>query len=219
MKKSAWRFARVLALVLKNTKTSSLSEKGLCSITGYKQCLLPHIEIPCELYGNSVTEISPKAFMKCDFLEEVFFAPYNEEYPDGGAAVVGDNAFSYCNRLKKVIFAPYVQKIGESAFCRCENLFALEFGDGLRYIGDRAFSGCLSLREVIIPPLTEYIGYSAFAGCKHLVSVEIPESVTYLTRSSFENCPELSEIYVKKDSYADIFLSKSALYYSKLKRK
>lgn len=182
---------------------------GEIVITGYKDSLLPKINIPGELHGKPVTKIDTRAFHGCKFLEEV--------HVSDGVKIIAPNAFSACERLSKVYIAGSVDKIGRNVFFECENLFCAELESGIREIESRAFFGCTGLRDINLPDSIESIGDQAFYGCKKLKSIHIPLSLTALPRNAFDECISLDAIFVERGSPADRILSDSEHYAKKLR--
>ena len=182
---------------------------GMITITGYKDSMLPKMSIPSEIGGVPVRTIGARAFLQCQFLEEVTI-----EY---GATLIEPNAFSSCDHLMKIFMANSVEKIDRNAFFECENLFCAELSEGLREIGNRAFFGCIGLRDIRLPDSIESIGDQAFYGCKKLKSIHIPLALKFLPRSAFDGCTALEHIYVERGSYADSVLSDSPHFSRKLR--
>ena len=178
-------------------------------ITGYKNSLLPRIEIPGEILGISVRTVGARAFVQCPFLEEVRIAD--------GVEILEPNAFSACNQMTKLFMGDSVTKIGRNAFFECKYLYCVELSPSLREIDNRAFYGCTGLRDIHLPDGIERIGEQAFFGCTKLKSIHIPLALKQLHRSAFENCTSLDHIFVEKGSPADRILSESEYYSKKLR--
>lgn len=182
---------------------------GEIIITGYKDSLLPKMEIPSTLHGKPIAKIETRAFHGCTFLEEVHILD--------GVRIIAPNAFSACERLSKVYIAGSVDKIGRNAFFECENLFCAELENGIREIESRAFFGCTGLRDIELPDSIEKIGAQAFCGCSKLKSIRIPLSLTELPRSAFDGCIALDAIFVERGSPAAHILADSEYYAKKLR--
>lgn len=178
-------------------------------ITGYKNSLLPRVEIPGELLNLPVRTVGARAFVDCPFLEEVRIAD--------GVEILEANAFSSCMHLTKVFMGDSVSVIGRNAFFECKYLYCVELSPSLREIGNRAFFGCTGLRDIYLPDGIERIGDQAFYGCTRLKSIHIPLALKQLPRSAFENCRSLDHIFLEKGSYADKVLSESEYYSKKLR--
>jgi hypothetical protein len=178
-------------------------------ITGYKNSLLPRIEIPGEIHGLPVRMVAARAFVNCPFLEEVHIAD--------GVEILEPNAFSSCMHLTKVFMGDSVTTIGRNAFFECKYLYCVELSPSLREIDNRAFFGCTGLRDISLPDSIERIGEQAFSGCTKLKSIHIPLALNQIHRSAFENCRALDHIFIEKGSYADQVFSESEYYRQKLR--
>lgn len=178
---------------------------GFAVITGYRDSLLPKAEIPSVLRGIPVKKIGSRAFLQCDFIEEVFISD--------GVETVEANAFSSCDRLTKIHMADSVTSIGRNVFFECENLYDVKLSSLLRELGPRAFFGCTGLRDIELPDSLESIGDQAFCGCRKLKSIRLPLA----PRSAFDGCAALDSIYLERGSYADTVLSQSDYFGSKLR--
>ena len=184
------------------------TEDGIV-ITGYKNSLLPRIEIPSEILGIPVYAVAARAFVNCSFLEEVRIAD--------GVEILEPNAFSSCMHLSKVFMGDSVCVIGRNAFFECKYLYCVELSPSLKEIDNRAFYGCTGLRDIDLPDGIERIGEQAFFGCTKLKGIHVPLALKQLHRSAFENCRALERIFIEKDSYADRVLSESEYYRKKLR--
>lgn len=178
-------------------------------ITGYKNSLLPRIEIPGEILGLPVRTVAARSFVECPFLEEVRIAD--------GVEILEPNAFSSCSHLTKVFMGDSVSVIDRNAFFECKYLFCVELSPCLREIGNRAFFGCTGLRDIFLPDSIESIGDQAFYGCTKLKSIRIPLALKHLPRSAFDECRSLDHIFLERGSYADCVLSESEYYSKKLR--
>ncbi len=178
-------------------------------ITGYSDSMTPKAMIPSEIAGIPVRTIGARAFLQCDFLEEVRM--------EDGVETIEANAFSACDRLMKFFMADSVRTIGRNAFFECKNLFCMELSHALREIDNRAFFGCTGLRDIDLPDGIERIGDQAFYGCIKLKSIHIPLALKHLPRSAFDGCTALEHIYVERGSYADKVLSNSPHFCHKLR--
>ena len=173
-------------------------------ITGPRDSLLPKAEMPAVIRGIPVKKIDSRAFVQCNFLEEVTIAD--------GIEILDTNAFSYCEKLMQVHMADSVRSIGRNCFFECKNMFCVDLSAALYEICDRAFYGCVGLRDIKLPDGVECIGEQAFYGCNKLKSINIPLALKHLPRNAFEGCTELERIYLEKGSPADKVLSKSGYY-------
>jgi len=210
-KESSEGFLSVFTDAWKSRHTPYRFEKkdGYAVINGYRESLLPKAEIPSEICGLPVKKIGARAFLQCNFIEDVSISD--------GTEVIGDNAFSSCDRLSKIQMADSVTSIGRNVFFECENLYDVTLSSLLREIGARAFFGCTGLRDIALPDSLERIGEGAFSGCVKLKSIRIPLSLCQLPRNVFEGCTALDSIYLERGSYADTVLSQSDYFGRKLR--
>lgn len=84
-----------------------------------------------------------------------------------------------------------VTKIGESAFCGCDNLTTIVIPNTVTSIGDDAFKSS-GISSIIIPDSVTVIGQRAFYGCKNLESIVIPITVTTVGTYAFKDCNNLT---------------------------
>lgn len=178
-------------------------------ITGFKDSLLPKADFPAQIRGIPVKKIGARAFLQCDFLEELFFSD--------GIESIGANAFSSCERLTKIHMADSVHEIERNAFFECENLFCAELSNTLQILGARTFFGCTSLRDLALPDSLEKIGEQAFAGCSKLKSLRIPLALREFPRNSLDGCTALDSIFLERGCPADHILSQSEFFSQKLR--
>jgi hypothetical protein len=116
-----------------------------------------------------------------------FVLTQNEELSSGVKLVIGD-----------------VSKIGNYAFCNCENLTAITIPDSVTSIGEGSFEYCSDLVSVAIPSGVTSIGGNAFYNCAGLTSVTIPDSVTSVGSSAFSSCKMLEKIYFNATAMNDL---------------
>ena len=104
-------------------------------------------------------------------------------------------AFYGCSSLKSVNLPFSVKKIGESAFCDCDNLIEAT-AKGATKIGDYAFAYCdnLTKANLVLSSATRgsdsdaiYIGASVFSGCAKLGEIALPENIAYIGSYAFDN--------------------------------
>ena len=89
-----------------------------------------------------------------------------------------------------------VTKIGEQAFCYCENVTSISIPNSITDIGDRAFMSC-SFESIIIPNSVKSIDYEAFYHCRKLASITIGNGLEKIDRKAFEDCISLNKVVIK----------------------
>ena len=184
--------------VLKDGSKYSPSENG-------------HINIPLEVNGKPVTEISYQAFQNRNDIKSVtipnsVISIGNWAFDGCGnltsvtigdsVTTIGEAAFSNCISLKNIDIPNSVKVIGKHAFYSCNSLTSVTIGKGVTRIDDTAFCYCYSLSEIKIPNSVTAIGDSAFSNCTSLMKATIPNSVSYVGSGIFSSCPIIT-IYVE----------------------
>ena len=101
--------------------------------------------------------------------------------------------FRDCNNLEEIIFHN-CEKIGGSAFFRCNSLQEITLPKNLKHVGSSAFYNCDQLKDIILPSEVETIGGNAFDGCYNLSSVQFPPSLKRIESYAFSGCGNLSSI-------------------------
>lgn len=130
---------------------------------------------------------------------------------------VQNEAFNGCIELRSIrMFG--VERIGDRAFCGCENLNSAFFSSRLTWIGQQAFASCSKLSEVILGNDLTHLGKGAFLfsgittidfpatletipeescyHCDNLEVVTIAEGVKEIGRNAFGGCGKLTEVTV-----------------------
>lgn len=105
---------------------------------------------------EGVTNISDKAFYKCDSLTHVTIP--------NSVTNIGEYAFNYCN-LNEITIPNSVTYIGRYAFSNT-NLSEVVIPDSVSIIGNSAFTFCKNLSVVKLPTSITLIGDSAFTRLK-----------------------------------------------------
>ena len=148
--------------------------QGLCQET-----CITHIELP-----DSLREIKPNAFMRCNYLEQIVI-------PDH-VTVLGEKAFYGCDRLKNAVIGDGVTDIGLKTFYYSNQLESVSFGAGVENIGESAFELC-SVLKMIDTKNIKTIGQYAFKKCSALEHAELREGLTEIGESAFVDCTEMTE--------------------------
>lgn len=71
---------------------------------------------------------------------------------------IGEEAYCCCNELEEVVIPDSVKKIGKGAFCACANLIKVVIPDSVIEIGSGAFDECDSLIEIHLPASLRKLG-------------------------------------------------------------
>eukprot|EP00985_Skeletonema_marinoi_P024312 scaffold16801_cov73-Skeletonema_marinoi.AAC.1 len=111
-----------------------------------------------------------------------------------GIEKVGERAFYCCWRLKGIKLLG-VREVEEAAFCRCEYLTDVKFGDKLETIGINAFSSCRFLKSIKLPSVRA-IALGAFGGCKQLNDAEFSDRLEEVAGNAFNDCTNLRRITI-----------------------
>ena len=184
---------------------SNLSSVDLSNVESigngaFSSTKLEKVEIPAQLsyLGTSVfsdctslKSVSIKAniksipnysFSRCSSLSSI-------EYP-ATVTLIGEKAFSGCG-FTSFKMNENVAEIQNEAFCYCENLENIEWGN-ISLIGYNAFEGC-GFKELSLPNSLRSIYRDAFRYCDKLVKVDL--SKTNVTEiGCFANCYALKEV-------------------------
>lgn len=179
--------------VNENEKTISIDT---CENKDAKIC-----DIPSKIAGETVVNISNKAFAGKQTLEEVIVPSTVEK--------IGEFSFAFNHNLKKATLNEGVKEIGMKCFSQDTALVEVSLPSTLKTITSYAFVYCPSLEKITIPDGVENIELGAFARCEKLNEVHIPKFVTIIQQVNsdidsavFEESPNVT-IYAPKGSYAE----------------
>ncbi len=98
------------------------------------------LHIPETVDGQTVTAISERCFIHCDFISAV-------EFPDT-ITTIGDSAFENCNALQGVKLPEGVRNLGGYAFYNCDALEAIYIPGSVDFMGPNTIGHCESLQHV-----------------------------------------------------------------------
>ena len=129
--------------------------------------LPPHIVIPSEYNGKTITSIGYAAFVECSSLTTIVI-------PDSVTSI-GGSAFFGCSNLTSIEIPSSVKTIGDQSFEDCHALTSIVIPNGVISIGDSAFNGCMALTNFFIPDSVTYIGEAVFFACYELVDIVVSE--------------------------------------------
>lgn len=123
---------------------------------------------------------------------------------------IGDRAFYRCENLQSVVMGNSVKSINISAFYECKKLMSIKIPDSVQTLGSCVFRGCTSLRLANLPDGIETINAELFYGCKLLTNISIPETVETIKACAFLGCEQITEMrlpnsieLIEYDSFAD----------------
>lgn len=153
---------------------------------------------------RTVSELEQDAFYMTLDLEEFQVDLGNQVFsaPDGVLhSRDGKILFRYPQGKKGINYylEDNVEKIGEKAFSRVENLQTMTFTSSLKEIGNRAFEYCHELKNIILPGSVNLIGNSAFRDCEKLNSIMISRGVTEIGDYAFRGCASLKSVNIPRN--------------------
>jgi len=122
-------------------------------------------QVEIVMLPSNVTDIEPWAFPNCMKLR-LLVAP--------GVRVINAFAFYYCRNLQAIILSQNTISIGTDAFCGCEHLSTLDFGDETTKEGVACF-----------PKTMVSIGYNAFHFCP-IYEIRVSKN-TNLNEAAFDS--------------------------------
>lgn len=109
---------------------------------------------------------------------------------------IGEYAFYKCNNLRNVTIPNSVTKIGNSAFSQCTNLIRIEIPDSITVIEEFSFFACDELASVILPNTVTRIEKSAFSYCDKLTELQLGNSLEYIGLTAFVFCKNLPRVTI-----------------------
>ena len=164
--------------------------KAYYVVAGLGNCNATSINIPPEVDGIPVTQISADAFSEVTSITSVTIP--------STVKTIGARAFNRCRNLTSVIIPKGVTSIGERAFYYCMSLKEIVIPNSVTFLDCSAFFYCSSLKYAIISAnITALKGY-VFAYCKQLTSVIIPSKVTSINDHAFAYCANLRSVVIPR---------------------
>jgi len=94
-----------------------------------------------------------------------------------GLEEIGDFAF-WGAGISRIVLPKSLKRIGENAFCSCDELQEVVFQEGLIEIGEEAFDKCESLTSVKLPSTLKILGDDAFSETK-IQSLVVPDGLQH----------------------------------------
>ena len=206
-----------------------IDEYAFYGCTGLKEINLP----------ESVTEIRRLSFGECPNLETIYFGENLQDI--GELAVWGCNSLEYIRVSEEnelfsdidgilynkdvttLILAPIgiqgtiqipdsVESISAYAFCECDKIEKVVFGEKLKNVGEAAFLGCAALRKVATNDNLEQIGSAAFSRCVSLKEIILWEKVNSIGDMAFSHCFDLEKAVILSEN---AYFGHRAFYYCK----
>lgn len=115
-------------------------------------------------------------------------------------------AFCNCDALETVSFGENVDSIGSDAFRSCDAIKYVSLS-GVKYIGEYVFAHCLSLEEVELGNGLKLLGRGTFSGCNNLKKVNLGEALQEVGDYAFHGCSKIESLVFPEDmEYLDSYV-------------
>jgi len=134
--------------------------------------------------GESVTEISNRAFANCIVLQTIVL-------PDG-VKTMGDRVFAGCTDLTEATLSS-LETLGSWTFYGATKLNKVVFGADATTTGEYTFART-PVTEVTLGENVERIETGLFYGCQRLTAITLPTSVTEIAAEAFNSCGALAQV-------------------------
>ena len=132
----------------------------------------PHVDIPAEVAGLTVTSIADKAFFGSD-IQSITLPDTMKQ--------IGESAFSWCRELTEITLPNSVETLGEAAFASALKLERVVLPNQLRSIPTLCFQNCSALQAISIPASMQSMGTNCFGQTASL------QRIDYASWDSFLN--------------------------------
>lgn len=164
-----------------------------------------HFDIPRSterlVLKNDMTHLSSNSLMELFMLREIVAGKNNWYYKtvDGVLYTKDMKTLLFCPSLKtgEVIIPEGVEEVAANAFLESK-ITKVKLPDSMKTIRYRAFCSCEQLEEIEfgdgIAMIGNDRGMMTFYGCKSLTHLELPPQVKEIHRNSFERCEKLSSV-------------------------
>lgn len=170
--------------------------------------------------GKNIEKIDVWALTNCPKLKEIQVDAgnasfqsvdgvlYNKDqtmliaYPNGKTPLTTDKE-GKATGGGRITLPASVREIRSNAFYLCENLYAVEFNQGLEKVGEKAFLKCANLSALNLPDTLTEISGDAFSYCNALTELEIPASVRKIGDYAFFSTASSLEKIVIHQKNAD----------------
>ena len=134
---------------------------------------------------SSLTQIGARAFA-CSGIRSVVSNSPHFTFQDGCLIDVhGKSLIAFLSNDKSVTLSSSLKRIGDWAFCYCDNLTFITLSSTLTSIGHGAFTGCKNLIIITLPANLTSIGDCSFWGCENLTAITLPTNLTHIGDSAF----------------------------------
>ena len=166
---------------------------AITDYTGSAQIL----EIPSEINGNAVVEVSYNAFEECDTLTSVTIP--------SGVEIIDEQAFLGCDSLTYVSIPDTVTTYEDFVFLNCPKLTTIDVSvdnpnyssqDGVLFNKDKTtLIRCPEGKSgtYTIPDSVQIVDAFSFRKCKKLTSIVISEGVKRLKKGCFADCMGITD--------------------------
>lgn len=164
---------------------SSLTAIGKGSLSG---TAIAEIAIP-----NSVTDIAPFAFLRCDNLTSISIPASVQQ--------IGQRAFAYCKSLNEIVFDnnSRLQSIPEGMVEACGGLKAIntETLTACSEIGAWGLAQCNGLTTLILPENLLSIGEYGLASTSKIQVIKLPETLAQINTEAMAGMTALNTIHAE----------------------
>lgn len=141
---------------------------GTIAVTSYQASEQPEVvEIPSEIDGKTVAEISGFMFMQEEHVKKVILPETLRE--------IDNSTFLNATSIEEVVITGPLDMIGEAAFSGCSSLVNLDFRKGLKEIGYVAINLCENLEDVYLPEDLESTDDVAICILCDKVTIHVPK--------------------------------------------
>ena len=105
---------------------------------------------------------------------------------------IGDEATG--SMMSKIHLPSTIKRIGQRAFCHCEQLTEINLPEGLEALGELAFCGCKKINNIILPDNLKTIEKQTFRSCSELSEIHLSENLEAIGEVAFSSCYKLESI-------------------------
>lgn len=156
---------------------------------------------------STVTEIRPKAFMRCSHLKKATIVSSASEF------TLRMGVFSQCTGLQEVTLPSTIKVINAYTFNENYNLQTINMPSSLVRIETGAFLQCNSLTNITLPSGVQYLRNQAFYRCSGLKTISIPNSIKEIGDNAFGLCSALENVTLESGFNANgLDVSASSLF-------